>query len=209
MDDLGIIPPHQFGFRAKHSTIEQAHCVTAIIQNALEAKEYCPAIYLVIQQAFDRVWIQGLLHKVSEYLPMLYTKLLQSYLTSRKFEVHYGEAVSNIKPILAGVPKGSVLGPLIYILFTADIPTTDKTELATYADDTAILASHPQYEKAIANLQDAVTEITKWTRRWKIEVNTNKTVYVMYTLQNCPPTTSHSIRYKLLPHPQPNIWDST
>jgi len=50
------------------------------------------------------------------------------------------------------------------------------------------LASHPQYEKAIANLQDAVTEITKWTRRWKIEVNTNKTVYVMYTLRNCPPT---------------------
>jgi len=109
VDELGIILQHQFGFRAKHSTIEQAHRITAIIRNALEAKEFCPATYLDVQQALDRVWIQGLLHKVSECLPTPYTKLLQSYLTSRKFEVHYGEAVSDIKPILAGVPEGSVL----------------------------------------------------------------------------------------------------
>ena len=188
MDEIGIVPQHQFGFRAKHSTIEQAHRVTAKIRNALEAKEFCPAIYLDVQQAFDRVWIPGLLHKMSEYIPMPYTRLLQSYLTDRKFEVHHGEAVSAIESIQAGVPQGSVLGPPLYVLLTPDIPITGETELATFADDTAILASHHQYEKAVANLQDAVTKITEWTKSWKIKLNTNKTVYVMYTLRSCLPT---------------------
>lgn len=152
MDDLQIIPSHQFGFRSRHSTIEQAHRVTTKIRNALEAKEFCRAIFLDVQQAFDRVWIPGLLHKISEYLPVSYIKLLQSYLTHRKFEVHYREAVSNLRPITAGVPQGSVLGPLLYILYTADIPSTNDTELATFADDTAILASHSKHDIAVTKI---------------------------------------------------------
>lgn len=87
VDNLGIIPGHQFRFRASHSTIEQIHGVVTTIRNSLEAKPFCPAVYLDVKQAFARVWIQGLLHKISEYLPIFVVQLLQSYLTDRRFEV--------------------------------------------------------------------------------------------------------------------------
>lgn len=189
VEELGILPLHQFGFRSKHSTVEQAHRVTGKIRNSLEAKKFCPAIFIDVQQAFDRVWIPGLIHKVSEYLPSPVTGLLQSYLTNRKFEVHYGESVSNRKPITAGVPQGSILGPLLYVLYTADIPTTDNTDLATFADDTAILASHSKHDVAMARLQEAVDKIANWTKRWRIKINAAKSVHVMFTLRCCPPTT--------------------
>lgn len=66
---LNIIPEHQFGFRAKHSTMEQIHRVAVTVRNALEANEYCPPVFLDVKQAFDRVWIQGLLHKIKDYPP--------------------------------------------------------------------------------------------------------------------------------------------
>lgn len=120
--DQGIIPHHQFGFHSKHSTIEQVHRVATTICNTLEAKHFCPMVFLNVKQVFDRVWIEGLLHKVSQYLSSPFVQLLESYLTNRKFQIHYGEATSAVKPISAGVPQGSVLGPLLYVMYTAEIP---------------------------------------------------------------------------------------
>ncbi|XKL67796.1 hypothetical protein PGB90_003287 [Kerria lacca] len=124
--------------------IEQAHRVANKIRNALESREYCPAIFLDVKQAFDKVWIPGLLHKISEYLPLPCIKLLQSYLTNRTFEVHFGEARSPVQTIGAGVPQGSVLGPLLYVLYTADIPTrnTTSSEILMFADDLMIFSAN-------------------------------------------------------------------
>lgn len=201
IEDLGIVPSQQFGFRAKHATVEQIHRVTTKIRNALEGKEYCPAVFLDVKQAFDRMWIQGLLHKVSEYLPRAYVKLLRSYLTDRTFEVHHGEAASTSKPISAGVPQGSVLGPLLYVLYTADIPMTKSTDLATFADDTALITSHENHDTATTQLQRAVSKVAEWMRKWKIQINTEKSVYVMFTLRNCPPTIITVNHTNLLPTP--------
>lgn len=183
IDNLDIIPEHQFGFRAKHSTVEQIHRVVNAVRNALEAKEYCPSIFLDVRQAFDRVWIQGLIHKIGEYLPTHYVLLIESYLHERKFRVHHGEAISNIKPIAAGVPQGSVLGPLLYVLYTADIPITGGNPIATFADDTATLASNNDYNTANDSLQKSVDEIIAWTNKWKIQLNTGKSVKVNFALR--------------------------
>ena len=64
-----IIPDHQFGFRRKHSTIEQVHRITNTIHRAIVNKQYCTAAFLDISQAFDKVWHEGLLHKLSTFLP--------------------------------------------------------------------------------------------------------------------------------------------
>jgi len=60
---------HQFGFRRKHSTIEPVHHITNKIHRAIENKQYCTAAFLDISQAFDKVWYEGLLHKLSTFLP--------------------------------------------------------------------------------------------------------------------------------------------
>ncbi len=183
VDADDIIPDHQFGFRPKHSTIEQVQRVATHIRDAFERKEFCPATYLDVSQAFDRVWVEGLLHKLSAYLPVHFINILQSYLSERRFQVHHGEAISRTCAVQAGVPQGSVLGPMLYVLYTADLPLTHGTVIANFADDTAILACSSEYDAAICNLQRAVNIIIVWADNWRIKVNQTKSVHVDYSLR--------------------------
>ena len=75
-----IIPNHQFGFREKHSTIEQIHRITHQIEIALEKREICSAVFLDVSKAFDDVWHKGLIHKLNLLLPKYYCQILESYL---------------------------------------------------------------------------------------------------------------------------------
>jgi hypothetical protein len=82
-----MVPTHQFGFRNNHSTIDQVHRITDVIEKTLESKRVCSAVFLDVAQAFDRVWHNGLLHKLRSNLPDHYYRLLESYLTNRHFRV--------------------------------------------------------------------------------------------------------------------------
>ncbi|KAH8265653.1 hypothetical protein KR026_009919, partial [Drosophila bipectinata] len=88
----------------------------------LERKHYCCAVFLDVKQAFDRVWHPGLRAKLKRNLPQQYYDFLNSYLTDRKFRVRSGNATSEYRSIEAGVPQGSVLGPILYTMYTADMP---------------------------------------------------------------------------------------
>ena len=123
------IPSHQFGFREKHGTIEQVNRITSEIRSAFENREYCTAIFLDVSQAFDRVWLEGLTHKIRATLPNNTHKLLESYLYDRKFAVRCNSAMSDDYVIRVGVPQGSVLGPTLYVLYTADIPTSNNIHI--------------------------------------------------------------------------------
>ena len=122
-------------------TVEQIHRVVNTINLDFEKKLYCSAAFLDISQAFDKVW-HCLLCKIKRSVPHPCYIVLKSYLENRCFEVKVGDAISKLYPIKAGVPQGSVLGPLLYLLYTADLPITNDTTTATFADDTAVLALH-------------------------------------------------------------------
>jgi hypothetical protein len=79
------IPNHQFGFRQRHSTLEQTYLIVQRINETLENKQYCSATFLDISQAFDKVWRTGLLYKLRRSLPLNYFLILKSYLHSRHF----------------------------------------------------------------------------------------------------------------------------
>jgi hypothetical protein len=177
------LPEHQFGFRSHHSTIDQIHRVTSIIEKALEEKKYCSAVLIDISQAFDRVWHAGLISKLSKLLPGNYCRLIESYLADRTFSVAHEEAKSSFRQISAGVPQGSVLGPILYLLYTADLPVDGNTTTATFADDTAILSVSDSHVKATENLQIALNHVNCWTQDWKIKLNESKSVHVTYTLR--------------------------
>lgn len=183
MKPLINIPDFQFGFRSRHSTIDQVHRVTTVIERAFEEKKYCPAVFLDVSQAFDRVWHEGLIYKMSKLLPQNYCQLLESYLSGRKFRVAYEETYSNFYPAQAGVPQGSVLGPFLYLIYTADIPTTKETFIGTFADDTVVMAVSESQTEAVNQLQHALDKISKWTTDWKIKLNELKSVHVTYALR--------------------------
>jgi hypothetical protein len=77
LDAKHIIPLHQFGFRQQHSTIDQVHRITAIIEQALEEKQVCATMFLDVAQAFDKVWHAGLLHKIEQLLSTQHSQLLK------------------------------------------------------------------------------------------------------------------------------------
>lgn len=190
IDTKKLIPEHQFGFRSKHATVEQVHRIVEKINKAFEMKKYCSTAYLDITQAFDKVWHEGLLFKLKMKLPHCFYQVLKSYLTERYYQVKHHKEVTELYPIQAGVPQGSVLGPVLYLLFTADIPTTaDFT--ATYADDTALMAVHEDPAIASRNLQKFLNDLLTWQKKWRINTNESKSVHVTYTLRTktCPPVT--------------------
>lgn len=189
--DRNLIPSHQFGFRKKHGTIEQAHRLVKKISNDLESKRYCSAAFIDISQAFDKVWHKGLLYKLKRALPHPAYVLLKSYLTDRTFQVKFQETHTTLYNIQSGVPQGSILGPILYSIFTADLPLTDQTMTATYADDTAILASDVNPSIASYKLQNHLNKLETWLKRWRIKANETKSTHVTFTLkrENCPAVT--------------------
>ena len=189
LQDQRIIPDHQFGFRRHHATIEQVHRVVNIIHNAMEAKQYCTAAFLDISQAFDKVWHEGLLYKLKTLFPDKIYTIFKSYLANRHFLIKYRETYTSLRPVQSGVPQGSVLGPLLYLLFTADLPTTADSTTATFADDTAILTVNEDPAEATHQLQNHLNNINSWLNRWRMKANQTKSVQVTFTLKKrtCPP----------------------
>ena len=189
------LPLHQFGFRKAHSTIQKCR-LTDIINKALDDQQYCSAIFLDVSQAFDKVWHQGLLLKIKQTLPPAYFNLLKSYLQNRHLVTTYNNGNSPPFPMLSGVHQGSIFGPLLCTIYTADIPQSNKTILSTFADETAITTTHSGPTLASANLQGHLRTVENWTLKWRLKTNETKCSHLTFTLRrgHCPPLyISHTV----------------
>lgn len=185
LEEAQIIPTHQFGFRTKHSTIDQIHRITDVIEKTLEGKKVCSTIFLDVAQAFDKVWHEGLCHKLDLLLPSEYSQLLRSYLDSRYFRIKQESEYSSIRKIRSGVPQGSVLGPMLYLVYTSDLPTPGVT-VVTFADDTALMAVGEGVEEVSERLQRGLNEVNSWIKHWRIRLNETKSVHVNFTNKTVP-----------------------
>jgi len=190
-DTSTLLPSHQFGFRERHSTIHQVHRLVNEIATSLEEKKYCNAVFLDIFQAFDRIWHPGLLSKLKHALTSNYYLLLKSYLADRNFAVRHNNTLSDYYTIEAGVPQGSVLGTLLFLIFTADIPKAGSTTTASFADDVAVLFVNEDPVSATRHLQTHLNSLVEWYTRRRIKVNQAKFVQVTFTIRKniCPPLT--------------------
>jgi hypothetical protein len=198
MASKSLIPDHQFGFQKRHSTIDQTHRLVQRIHTALDSKQYCSAAFLDISKAFHKAWHAGLLYKLRQALLLNSFLLLKSYLHNRHFRVKVGNDYSELTYIHAGVPQGSVLGPLLYLLYMADLPTSPRTLIATFADDTSILKTDSDPAVASHLLQTDLLAIQHWLKRWRMKVNETKSTHVTFTTRRatCPPV---KINYVQLP----------
>jgi hypothetical protein len=168
-----LIPNHQFGFRQRHSTAEQTHRIVQRINEAFENKQYCSAAFLYISQAFDKVWHTGLLYKLRRYLPLNYFLISKSYLHSRHFLVKVETQYTELSSVNAGVPQGSVLGPLLYI---ADLSTSPGSTAATFADDIAVVAVESSPAIASQKLQTDLLAMQNWFKKGRMKGNETKSI---------------------------------
>jgi hypothetical protein len=138
------------------------HRIVQRINEALERKQCCSAAFLDTTQAFDKAWHTGLLYKLKLSLPSNYFLILKSFLQNRHFLVKIENKYTELSPVNAGVPQGSGLGALLYLLFTTDLPISPETTSATFADDTAVTATDNDPAIASSKLQTNVLAIKSW-----------------------------------------------
>ena len=119
--------------------------------------------------------------KLRTILPKQYAEILESYVTERFFRIKQGDAYSEVKEIRLGVPQGSVLGPVLYLLYTSDLPKLKNSTVATFADDTAILTVSNNNEESTVKLQTAINQIQKLTKNWHMQLNESKSVHINFT----------------------------
>jgi hypothetical protein len=135
-----LILHSQFGFRRKHSTVAQLARITDYATKGFNLHKHSGIILLDIEKAYDTIWIAGLLYKLIIFkLPTYLLWILKAFLEERNFTVHVNEESSSIKTTPAGLPQGAVLFTTLFSLYISDIPHPPNTQLALYADDTAIL----------------------------------------------------------------------
>lgn len=175
-----VIPDHQYGIRRKHSTIQQVHRLVHKIEKCFEERKVCDSVFLDLSQAFDKVWHDGILHKARTHYPYQYHKLITSILNEKHFHVKNDDATSQIHPITAGVPQGSVLGPFLYLLYTADLPVLEKILVVTFADDTAALSESHCPKKTNLRLQNAINQICTWCEKWRMKINETKSSHILH-----------------------------
>ena len=148
------------------------------------------ACFYDLSKVFDRVWPAGLIAKLQHYgVSKTALAWFEEYLTERKQRVRVGEATSTRKTIPAGVPQGYVLGPLLFLIYTADLPHTthpDSVECNQFADDTCLISTHKHPATSVSNLQNSVTCTEQWLRDWRLAVNVEKTM-VMEVYRRCLP----------------------
>ena len=181
--EKNILSVYQFGFRKKLST--EMALITAIdkITQAIESKEHTVGLFLDLKKAFDTVDISILLKKLQCYgIRGNALDWFTSYLSNRSQSVKYGQSVSYKLPVTMGVPQGSILGPLLFILYINDMPSLlQNAKPVIFADDTTLFVSARNVESAFGLLKQDVDRLMKWFTVNKLSLNLKKTNYMLFT----------------------------
>lgn len=128
-------------------------------------------IFLDFPKAFDKVNHALLLHKLSVLnIDSAVINWIRAFLTSRVQFVTANDANSSLVPVDSGVPQGSVLGPLLFLIYINDLPTNVSSKICLFADD-CVLYRKVTDTADISLIQEDLNNITKWCRLWRMELN--------------------------------------
>ena len=176
----------QFGFRQEHSTY-MAHLVLIDkIIDALENNEFAIGVFLDFSKAFDTVDHSILLNKMEHYgirgTPL---KWIQSYLTDRYQYTSFNGASSQHKLVSCGVPQGSVLGPLLFLLYVNDLAlVSPRLFTILFADDTNMFITGTNLNDIVEELNIELKKIVHWLKVNKLSLNIQKTQYMIFHPKN-------------------------
>ena len=188
-----IITDSQYGFRKSHSTIFTATELIDRLTNKLDNKKTPFNIYIDLSKAFDTIDHSILLSKLHYYgIRNTALTLLKSYFTNRKQYCHYKGTNSTMRAIYKGVPQGSILGPLLFILYVNDFHlSSNKFTFLMYADDTTLLSTYDTFyehtDTDITSIQRNINKelllVTTWLARNKLLINSTKTKMTIFHTQ--------------------------
>ena len=180
LENQKILYNKQFGFRKLHSTYMALMLLIDKLTNAIEKGEYGIGVFLDFSKAFDTVDHTILLSKLYHYgIRGSYLYWFSSYLSNRKQYVSYNNVSSNIKTISCGVPQGSILGPVLFLLCINDIANVCKyTMPISFADDSNLFSSGKDLSVLHNQTNEELQNISKWLKVNKLSLNVKKTHFL-------------------------------
>ncbi|GJQ75100.1 hypothetical protein Trydic_g9711 [Trypoxylus dichotomus] len=172
-----VLNESQYGYRKNRGTIDLLERVADIVNGKLNEHKHVLCLFIDFSKAFDRINHDKLL-KILEDLgirgPLL--DWFRCFLANRRFCVKVGNEVSSLRELRAGVPQGSILGPLLYLLYVNDVQHCfQDCKCFLYADDTLILAVHKDIKKAEQMLLREFHRFQLWAHQKDLLINTSKT----------------------------------
>ena len=169
----------QFGFRQKHET---QHCILNFLNNIKTSKKrYHVGIFVDLRKAFDTVNHEILLDKLKYYgLDEMALNWFRNYLSNRMQATEIGNEISDFLEILCGVPQGSILGPLLFLIFINDFPGAVELLVSLFADDTTMQLSANSVEELETKINFELIKASNWFKSNRLSLHPGKTLFMVF-----------------------------
>ena len=182
LETHNILFKNQFGFRKNHNTTHAITALTEDIRTALDENEFAVGIFVDLQKAFDTVGHEILLQKLDHYgIREGSLALFRSYLSNREQRVRIRDNYSSYKPVKHGVPQGSILGPLLFLIYINDLnKSIEHSKTFHFADDTGLLCRNKSLKKLNCRVNQDLSNLATWLRSNAISLNAKKTEIIIF-----------------------------
>ena len=182
IEEHDILFKNQFGFRKNSSTAHSLIEITENIKESIDKGNYGCGIFIDLKKAFDTVNHKILLTKLEHYgIRGSLLKWFETYLTDRKQYVFFNGISSELASISCGVPQGSVLGPLLFLLYINDLPNiSSKLNFFLFADDTNIYYESDNLKTLEKVLNTELKKLSQWLHVNRLALNVSKTNFVIF-----------------------------
>jgi hypothetical protein len=187
LETHSLLSTQQFGFRKNHSTSHPMNLMLNSLTSALNSKKHSIVIFCDLKKAFDTCNHSILLSKLTK-LGVRGTELLwfKSYLTNRQQFVSLNDIDSTLLTILNGVPQGSILGPLLFLIYINDLPNCSDLLSFLFADDTALTASSDNVNDLFTFVNTQFQKLCNYFRLNKLSLHPDKTKYLFISHSQAP-----------------------
>jgi len=185
IDRYNIISDNQFGFLKGKSTGDAILSFVNFIQSSLNNREHSIGIFVDLRKAFDTVNHGILLAKLNCYgIRGISADWFESYLFNRKQRVRIGNCLSHTESINIGVPQGSVLAPILFLLYINDLVNVSSLfHCVLFADDTTLCSSDVNFSSLVSNVSAELNTVSSWMSANRLSLNVNKTYSLIFS--NC------------------------